>query len=164
MSYIFVECNPDELLVRKLGIPKKYIRHAGSKGNVCRKLEKSTGNIGLIDEDPESPQPSYIKRLINASQNLDRYHKFGIKVLRDERRDNLVIILSPRLEEWIIASTKELKISIEYYGLPSDGNRLHQNINIHLRKFEKLLGDLENRSERIKILKDLLESFFSSKK
>lgn len=33
---IYVECNPDKVLVRALGISKRNIKHSFSKGNVCK--------------------------------------------------------------------------------------------------------------------------------
>lgn len=32
MSLLYVECHPDTVLVRTLGIPKREIRHVHSKG------------------------------------------------------------------------------------------------------------------------------------
>ncbi len=57
-----MECEPDEVLVRSLGVPKKKIRHVHSKGNVCRRLLKNKNSVGVVDEDPESVQPSYIQK------------------------------------------------------------------------------------------------------
>ena len=60
---IYVECDTDVALVKNLDIPKKEIIHAGNKGNVCNRLRKTKNSIGLIDEDPQSGQPRYIKNL-----------------------------------------------------------------------------------------------------
>jgi len=153
MRYVLVECNPDKLLVKKLGIPKKSIIHAGSKSEVCKRLEKRmTNSVGLIDEDPFSVQPRYIKKL----EILENSQKFGIRVLFDKTRSNYIIVLSPRLEEWIIKASGEAKIDLEKYNLPGDGNKLHKVINSNLTKFESLLGELIDKSDRLLALRDYL--------
>jgi len=149
---VFVECNPDKLLLQKLSIPKKKIFHAGSKSEVCKKLSKSVNSVGVVDEDPFSIQPRYIEKL----KTIENSQKLGIKVLLDETNNNLVIILSPRLEEWIIGASKEVKISMNRYGLPKDGNKLHKVINSNLDKFERLLEDLIDKSGRFLALKSHL--------
>ena len=53
---IYVECSPDAALVRKLGIPKREIRHSSGKGEVLKRVLKGA-SIGVVDEDPGSPQP-----------------------------------------------------------------------------------------------------------
>jgi len=154
MIYILVECNPDKLLVKKLGVPKKSIIHAGSKSEVCKRLEKKmTNSVGLIDEDPFSVQPRYIRKL----KVLENPQRFGIKVLFDEEKNNSIIVLSPRLEEWIIEASREARIDLEKYKLPRDGNTLHKVINSNLSKFENLLDELINKSERVEVLKNILE-------
>lgn len=154
MRYILVECNPDKLLVKKLGVPKKSIIHAGSKSEVCKRLEKKmTNSVGLIDEDPFSVQPRYIRKL----KVLENPQRFGIKVLFDEEKNNSIIVLSPRLEEWIIEASREARIDLEKYKLPRDGNTLHKVINSNLSKFENLLDELINKSERVEVLKNILE-------
>ena len=154
MRYMLVECNPDKLLVKKLGVPKKSIIHAGSKSEVCKRLEKKmTNSVGLIDEDPFSVQPRYIRKL----KVLENPQRFGIKVLFDEEKNNSIIVLSPRLEEWIIEASREARIDLEKYKLPRDGNTLHKVINSNLSKFENLLDELINKSERVEVLKNILE-------
>ncbi len=71
MSLLYVECHPDTVLVRTLGIPKREIRHVHSKGNVCNRLSKSRDSVGLIDEDPNSAQPNYLKTLKLVEEKHD---------------------------------------------------------------------------------------------
>lgn len=151
-NVVFVECNPDKLLLQKIGVPKRKIIHAGSKSEVCKRLGKSVNSVGVVDEDPFSIQPRYIKKLktIESSQEL------GLRLLLDKENNNFVIILSPRLEEWIIEASKEVKISMDKYGLPGDGNKLHRVINNNLDKFERFLDELIDKSERFYALKKYL--------
>ena len=106
----------------------------------------------MVDEDPGSVQHPYLKRM-KMAENLRR---FGIKILVDEKKNNRVIILSPRLEEWIIEASKESKINLKKHNLPKDGNKLHKIINLNLERFEGLLDELIEKSERIRILKRYL--------
>jgi hypothetical protein len=147
---IYLECYPDEALLRILGIPVKKIHHAGNKGNVCKRLEKSTNSKGLVDEDPLSTQPSYIKKLKLHSNEK------SIRLLHDESVKNYLIILCPRLEEWILKAARESGLNIKNYGLPNKADELHKVINVRLEKYENLISDLKNRKSRM--LKTL-ESF-----
>ncbi|MBC7108931.1 MAG: hypothetical protein H5T41_09165 [Methanomassiliicoccales archaeon] len=151
-NVVFVECNPDKLLLQKMGVPKRKIVHAGSKSEVCKRLGKSVNSAGVVDEDPFSIQPRYIRKLktIESSQEL------GLRVLLDKENNNFVILLSPRLEEWIVEASKEAKVSLNRYGLPRDGNDLHKVINSNLDKFERLLEDLIDKSGRFLALKSHL--------
>ena len=69
---LIVECIPDTILMKSLGIPSKRIYHAGSKGRVIKNVERGIG-IGIIDEDPEYTQPKVLskyfsKRLTQSNQ------------------------------------------------------------------------------------------------
>jgi hypothetical protein len=150
---IYLECEPDKALIRTLGISSKEIKHEYSKGNVCNKLSKTKNSKGLVDEDPSSAQPSYIGRLKLLS------FENNIKLLSDEKAQNLLIVLCPRLEEWILRAAQELGINVEDYGLPNKANQLHKVINT---KIENLVRLLENRKRQSKMLKTL-EGFVKSK-
>jgi hypothetical protein len=147
---IYVECKPDEVLLKSLGIKEITIEHAHGKGNICNKLKKNKNAFGLLDEDPQSVQPKYLKNL-----KCKIINEFNIKLFYDENSNNFLIILCPRLEEWILESVKELKIDIKEYNLPDDANNLHKIINAKLSDFEKLICKLKE-SKRIKKLKELL--------
>ncbi|HUV02914.1 MAG TPA: hypothetical protein VMW67_05675 [Desulfobacteria bacterium] len=149
---IYTECKPDSSLVRILGIPKKQIIHHQGKPEVCKQLEKRESWIGLVDEDPFSVQPSYLKRL-PVKEDLPTC---GLKILNDTSKNNELIILSPRLEEWILKAAKDAGINIKRYNLPNDEEKLHEEINTDLRKFERLVNDLRGKSEMIKALEKAL--------
>jgi len=145
---IYTECKPDSVLAKTLGIPKKEIIHLGGKPEVCKQLEKQENWKGLIDEDPFSIQPSYLKKL-EVRENLSNY---GFKVLNDNSNNNDLIVLCPRLEEWVLKATKEAKIDIKRYNLPDDSEHLHKVINLNIDKFEKLIKDLKGKSKMMKAL------------
>ena len=152
---IYVECKPDLTLVKTLtGITRREITHElKGKGEICNRLKKTTKCKGLIDEDPSSGQPRYVReaRLENDLTEHD------IRVLRHDQTDNRLIVICPRLEEWVLKAAREVGIDVREYNLPNNGRELHREINIILDKFEKLLGDLKDSSSRLKTLKRLLE-------
>jgi hypothetical protein len=148
---IYVECKPDSILVKSLiKISKKEIIHAGNKPEICKKLEKQENCIGLVDEDPNSPQPPYVKRM-----KAEILSEHGLKILHDKKCNRLVF-LCPRLEEWLLEAVKQANMQIGNYGLPNDGIKLHQIINININKLERLIRDLEN-CDRMKNLKKFLQ-------
>jgi hypothetical protein len=151
----YTECKPDSALVRTLGIRKKEIIHLGGKPEICKQLEKRKNWRGMIDEDPSSVQPPYLKKL-QARENLSS--DYGFRVLHDNSNDNDLIVLCPRLEEWVLKATKEADIDIKGYNLPDDGEQLHKEININIDKFEKLIMDLKGKSKMMKALEKSIKS------
>ena len=151
---IYTECKPDSCLVRTLGIPKKQIIHLGGKPEVCKQLAKREDWKGLIDEDPFSVQPPYLKRL-QVKGNLSG--DYGFMVLHDNSKNNDLFVLCPLLEEWVLKAAKEAGIDIKKYNLPDDGEQLHKEINLDLRKFERLMKDLKEKSKMIKALEKALK-------
>jgi len=145
---IYTECKPDSSLVRILGISKKQIIHLGGKPEVCKQLEKREEWKGLVDEDPFSVQPSYLKKL-PVKEDLPTY---GLKILSDNSKNNDLFVLCPRLEEWVLKATEEAGIDIKRYNLPDDGDQLHKVINLDLRKFERLVNDLKGKSKMLEAL------------
>ena len=133
---IYLECKPDKALASALGIPRREISHERGKTKICKKLEKNSYSIGLVDEDPLGTQPRYIGKLRLHSS------KHGIKVLQDEKNNNYMIVLRPALEGWILEVVKKAKMDISAYGLPSEPDQFHSSINTRLENFKRLLEDL----------------------
>jgi hypothetical protein len=142
----FVECNPDKALLCTLGISKKQVIHSYGKGNVCNRLKKTSNAIGLVDEDPKSAQPSYIKTL----ELIDT--KDEIKLYFDSKTDNRLILLCPRLEDWIVLAARSANKDITKYGLPDNANVLHKVINIKQRNYQQLIEDIRDKSPMFKTL------------
>jgi len=151
---IYVECKPDFTLVRFItNLPRKEIVHEfKGKYEVCKQLGKRRHCKGLVDEDPLSVPPSYLEKLRLREEIPER----GLKVMHDESNNNLLIILCPRLEDWILRAAKERGINPDKYNLPNNPNRLHEVINLSLDRFERLLEDLKG-CERLRALKKVLE-------
>lgn len=148
---IYVECIPDKALVKILGIPGNKIFHAGGKGNICSRLKYSKNSLGLIDEDPHSPQPNYIKKL------KFQFKEYSIKVLYDDELENYLIVLCPRLEEWILKAAKEININMVDYQLPNEAMELHKVINTRIKKFENLVQSILQKSPMLKALTTLIK-------
>lgn len=152
---IYVECKPDLALVKSLtNVTRRGITHEfKGKGEICNRLRKQTNCKGLLDEDPSSAQPRYIKeaRLVN---DLSEHE---IKVLHDGTNNNYLIVLCPRLEEWILKAAQQAGKDVRKYDLPNDAAKLHREINISLDRFDNLLEELKDSSSRLKTLKRLLE-------
>ena len=134
-----VECKPDERLIRLLGVPRSHIRHEGSKGDLCNRLRRERGNIAVIDEDPASAQPSYL----GEARIIEENH--GVRVLEDPQRGHRILVLCPRLEGWILEVARRNSIRPEDYGLPPDEEKLHEEINLRLQRFEDLIQGLLKR-------------------
>jgi hypothetical protein len=146
-----VECKPDAILIKTLTLtPRKNIEHAGNKTELLKKLaERYTNSKGIIDEDPLSIQPPHLNRF-KEKQDLTPYN---IKILHQPSRNNTLIILRPRLEDWILEAAQETNTNLKKYKLPDDPTRLHEQINIQIDKFQKLVEDIEDQSKRLKELK-----------
>ena len=117
---VLVECYPDAALLRALGVTKKQLCHERCKGEVVKRVLKIDCATGLIDEDPTSAQP----------HDLDNYKQVkaaeGLRLLarRDDKNKRLIIVC-PRLEDWLIQKAGSLGVKPEQYGLPNDPDSLH---------------------------------------
>lgn len=153
---IYVECNPDEVVVRTLSFSRKQIIHAFGKGNICNRLEKANNTISLMDEDPQSAQPNYLQRLELQKQ------KDGIKIWQDAKRGNFVVMLCPRLEDWIVQASKKDKLDLAKYQLPIDPKKLHGKIGLQSERFEKFLIEALPVSTYLKNLRRVLKEIHQS--
>lgn len=150
MEYL-AECLPDTLLMRIL--TKRKIMHVGGKARLIKKMLRTEKEkcIGIIDEDPRSIQPPQLR---NFSQ-IRVLEEVRLKLYADTK-GNKLIILSPRFEEWVLAAVKESGLKLSSYNLPGDPDRLHETVNLDLRKLQRLLADLKDRSRMLKELSRLL--------
>lgn len=136
---VLVECKPDERLIRLLGVPCSRIRHEGSKGDLCNRLRREENHIAVIDEDPASAQPSYLRNARLIEEN------HGVRVLEDPQRGHRILMLCPRLEGWILQVARRNGIRPEDHRLPPDEEKLHEEINLRPQRFEDLIRGLLER-------------------
>ena len=152
---IYVECYPDVQLVQSVtGWHKREVIHEfKGKSGVANKLRNGSGLKGMVDEDPGAIQPSYFERL-SVTYDLTQH---GIKVLTHNRSHNQVIILCPKLEDWVLAAAQQTGIDVTRYGLLARVNELHSTINHRISNLSRLLRALKE-TPRIRELRRLLLS------
>jgi hypothetical protein len=117
---VLVECNADEVVLRALGLPRKQLLHFGGKYELVKKLKERANDVGMVDEDPGKVQP---KDMGNYRQT-DSAEGLHLLIRRGRGGQRLVVIC-PKLEDWLIARAESSGIRPEDYGLPSDPDRLH---------------------------------------
>jgi|WetSurMetagenome_2_1015567.scaffolds.fasta_scaffold266367_2 hypothetical protein len=153
---IAVECFADMTLVQCLtSLPRNQIAHYfRGKSGVCTQLQQNTQSIGLIDEDPFAAKHPFEKMGVFD----DNYVKYDIKYRLYPSQSNRLIILCPKLEDWIIESARQARVDLVKNGLPDDPNSLHNVIDQKLNEFRVIIALLKkNRSDRLETLSNLLK-------
>ena len=153
---LYVEGKPDRILALKLtGLPGSEILRERNKSEVLKRLVEQSNCLAIVDEDPGHSPPSYLDRM-QVATNLSN---LGFRVLEHRAQGNRVILLCPRIEEWIIQAAEDSDLRLDYrrYNLPHNAVQLHQVINFDLRKLERLIDDLmQSGAPRIRQLSNLL--------
>lgn len=149
---MLVECNADEALAQAVGVPRRWIEHSPGRGRVCKRLELLAGVTAMVDDDPGVSKPVYFNCLIESKWDQ------GIRLFVDKGRNNRVVILTPRLEDWLVQSAKASGIKMTECGFGSDnGVQLHAEINQRLTNLDKLVSLLlERKNQRLLYLQSLL--------
>jgi len=149
---LFVECKPDETLAFVLGVSRRDVEHAGSRARVCTQVSRRSGTTGMVDEDPSTAPHPYMKSL--AEEDMEHQ----IRVLYDSERKNQLVVICPRLEDWLVESAKSSRLKMTDFGFESDtGRRLHREINDRLPNVERLVKALLSaRNSRILRLQTLI--------
>jgi hypothetical protein len=118
---VLVECNADEIVLRNIGVPKKQLFHFGGKDKLITRLRNLPGAVGVVDEDPASIQHPDLK----ASYRQAEYTE-GLRLLaRRGSGGQKLVMICPKLEDWLIERAKSSGIRPEDYGLPGDPDHLH---------------------------------------
>ena len=107
--------------------------------------------MGMVDEDPRGSQPLYMN-IVEPEDNLPQY---GLKTLHDDDNNNL-IVLCPKLEDWVLKNAEEAGIDVTDYGLPNYAKELHRIINRRLDEFKTLVADLKGHG-RMEVLERLFK-------
>ena len=141
------ECYADEVLLRTFGFSRKQVDHRGPKYKVVWAVLRLDDRMGMVDEDPGQNPSDDLKRFTTVHQEHD------IEVL--ERDDKCIVVLCPRLEEWLLRTARLARIDVRKYGLPDDPETLHGVINDELDKLGRLLEVLSGH-ERMRALGRLL--------
>ena len=138
MHAIHYECRPEECLLGNLGMGNRLELHHNGSGGICELLSKEKNLLGWIDQDPTANHHPYYKAMC-AKPVSD---KLGLIYCYDAKRNNKLIIVKPKLEDWIIGAANSKGINLEDYELSNDPDELHKLINFRISKFQELLHKL----------------------
>lgn len=153
MPEIVLECNPDEALIKVLGYTRKMITHQSSRGQVINYLERNPTAVGIVDDDPGSARPTYFSKFSPETDG-----QFDIESYKIAKLGTRLIVIKPRLEEWILKYAKELKLDLKQHSLPSNGSDLHKVINTRIPRFENMIKEMLNKkSGALNHLKSLID-------
>ena len=145
-----VEDAPHKSLLQSLGIPRKRILIFGSKGNVIKKLKDRPGDMGMVDEDPQSIQ-TQPHELANY-QEFDRGEGLLLLVRVGHNKQKLAV-LCPRIEDWLIERAKLSGIDIKRYYLPSTPKELKELVHYEQKEgFQCFLQELKERDKSMHLL------------
>ena len=146
---VLVECDADETVLRALGLPKKQLLHFGGKYELLKKLKERTNDVGMVDEDPGKLQP---KDMGNYRQTESAE---GLHLLtRRGRGGQRLVVICPKLEDWLIERAKSSGIRPEDYGLPSDPDKLHSIPRYEQKEgFCRFLAELKERDSGMHLLR-----------
>jgi hypothetical protein len=146
---VLVECNADEAVLRALGLPRKQLLHFGGKYELVKKLKGRAHDVGMIDEDPGKGQPKDLSsyRQTNSAEGLHLLARSG-------RGGQRLVIVCPKLEDWLIERSKLSGIRPEDYGLPNDPDRLHSIPRYEQKEgFRCFLADLKEHDKGLHLLR-----------
>jgi len=117
---IAVECHADTTLVLTLGATKRMVSHARGKGQVLDILRKGRAVVGVVDEDPGSA-------LCLEMRNYRQTDALGgLRLLRHVSvQDRRLVVICPRLEEWMLARAKAAGVNPVGFGLAAEARQLH---------------------------------------
>lgn len=146
---ILVECDADEVVLRHLGVPKKQLSHFGGKDKLINRLRNLPGAVGLIDEDPDSIQHPDLKVSYRQAKCVE-----GLRLLaRQGSGGQRLVVVCPKLEDWLIDRAKSSGIRPEDYGLPSDPDRLHGIPRYEQKEgFRRFLAELKEQDKGMNLL------------
>ncbi|GAB4134945.1 hypothetical protein [Thermopirellula anaerolimosa] len=152
---LFVECNADEKLVYCLGVRRQYVRHAKCKGEVLNRLRQQEAGIGLIDEDPRAAQPSELSRYREVRR------EGGLILLEGtDRSDRRVIVLCPRLEEWLYHRAAACEVEPQEYGLARSAHELKRIPRYETKgRFAEFVRQLAQSDGEVALLQTWLREF-----
>ena len=118
---VLVECSADEVLLKALGVPKKQLLHFGGKDKVISRLRDLPGHTGMVDQDPASIQHPDLRASYRNVKSAEGLHL----LLRQGGGGQKLILLCPKLEDWLIDQARSSGLRLLEYGLPDNPDRLH---------------------------------------
>jgi len=148
MRKVMVECLADRTLAAILfDIDRRIVEHKSNKEEVIKALvKKEEHTVGIVDEDPYSPESRFFRQITSGTPALNTH---GLKLYHLKERGNKLIVICPRLEDWVLRMCDELGVKPNKYGLPDAPKKLHKIINLNIFGFEKLLREIKERGHDI---------------
>ncbi len=146
---IAVECYPDEAVLRGLGVPRKQVLHQARKGEVFNWLKRNAGAVGMVDEDPNSDQPRDLTsyQQAQASEGL-------LLLVRQGSSGQRLIVVRPRLEDWLIQRASVCGIDPRQYQLPGSAKELHSIPRYEQKDgFQRFLAELNGLDKGMSLLR-----------
>jgi hypothetical protein len=151
MMTFLVEDAAHKALLQSLGISRKEISVFGSKGNVIKSLRERPGDMGIVDEDPQSTR--------TQPHELANYREVGrgegLRLLaREGHNGQRLAILCPRIEDWLIQRAKLSNIDPTRHYLPSTPKELKQMPHYEEKEgFRRFLEELKERDGGMRLLR-----------
>ena len=145
---VLVECNADEVVLRALGLPGKQLLHFGGKYELVKKLKERAHDVGMVDEDPGKVEPKDMGnyRQTDSAEGLHLLTRQGSGSQR-------LVVICPKLEDWLIARAKSSGLQLEDYGLPIDPDHLHSIPRYEQKDgFLRFIAELKERDRGMHLL------------
>jgi len=147
---VLVECSADEVVLRSLGVPRKQLFHFGGKDKLITRLRDMPGAVGMVDEDPASTQHPDLKAGYRKVESAEGLHL----LTRQGSGGQRLVVICPKLEDWLIERAKSSGIRPDDYGLPSDPDRLHSIPRYEQKEgFRRFLAELKERDKGMHLLR-----------
>ncbi|MGD2094976.1 MAG: hypothetical protein PVH77_08225 [Phycisphaerales bacterium] len=147
---VLVECNADEVVLKNLEVPKKQLLHFGGKDKLINRLRNLPGAVGIVDEDPASIQHPDLKASYRQAEFAE-----GLRLLaRQGSGGQRLVMVCPKLEDWLIQRAESSGIRPEDYGLPSNPDKLHSIPRYEQKDgFRRFLAELKERDSGMHLLR-----------
>ena len=147
---VLIECNADEIVLRNIGVLKKQLFHFGGKNKLINRLRNLPGAVGVVDEDPASIQHPDLKASYRQAESAE-----GLRLLaRQGSGCQRLVMICPKLEDWLIQRSKLSGIRPKDYGLPSDPDKLHSIPRYEQKQnFLHFLTELKERDRGMHLLR-----------
>ena len=137
-----------ELVLVLTKVSRKQVRFKGMcKTEVLKELKERCEEhiVGVVDEDPDKNQPPLFRNF----EEFANEERANIRILR--LNEAKLIILRPRVEEWILEVARNSGLDVKKYGLPEDAVKLHRHLKPSrqeiLNRFRTFVEDLADRHE-----------------
>jgi len=147
---VLIECNADYIVLRNIGVQKKQLFHFAGKDKLINRLRNLPGAFGVVDEDPASIQHPDLKASYRQTDSAEGLHLLARQGSGGQR----LVMICPKLEDWLIERAKSSGIRPKDYGLPSDPDKLHSIPRYEQKEgFCRFLAELKEQDSGMHLLR-----------